>query len=213
MEDEIQGIQGTIQSTCITIHRACSICKICFCRELDSLHAGHHVDSGEYRLKWVNSDGWRFGTQAALFWTCWIAILLSHLRFSYPAIISRGHPPLDPDDMLRLFVAPFFVGFPAIFGSREIRYWGVAFGALGFSLIYALAIINLNDTRPSIGHSEGILGIIRTYDIGFVVLSLVLFVPIVIVTHFVERVLGDSLRLFVHGLHGSDGEVNEETDR
>ena len=148
----------------------------------------------------MEMDGERrlaFTTTTMLFWTCWIAVLLAHLRLSYPAIVCRGHPPLGPNEMIGLFVAPTFVGLPAVFGDPKHRYLGVVIGAAGFALIYALAIITLNDARPSIGHLAGIPGIVRAYHIGIVILAAILYVPVAIALYFLERVLGDLIRSLI----------------
>lgn len=134
-----------------------------------------------------------FTTASMLFWISWTAILLAHLRLSYPAIICRGHPPLDPDDLVALFIAPAFVGLPSIFGDTRRRLRGVLVGSAGFAIIYALVLINLNDTRPSIGHLAGIPGIVRTYHIGILVAAFVLYYPVALSLYFVECVIGDAI--------------------
>jgi hypothetical protein len=128
---------------------------------------------------------------------CWIAILFAHLRLSYPAIVCRGHPPLAPNDLIALFVGPLFVALPAILGDLASRRLGILVGAAGFAIVYALALINLNDARPSIGHLAGITGIIRTYHVGVILLAALLYIPTTIALYFIDRTFGDLIRLMI----------------
>ncbi len=150
-----------------------------------------------------------FTTTSMLFWTCWIGVLLAHLRLSYPAIVCRGHPPLAPNNLIALFIGPLFGGLPAILGDTDRRRIGVMVGAAGFTIIYALALINLNDARPSVGYLAGISGIVRTYHVGVVLISAILYVPTVIALYFIERVLGDLIRLITPGVHHKIAEPSD----
>jgi hypothetical protein len=150
-----------------------------------------------------------FTTASILFWTCWIGVLLAHLRLSYPAIICRGYPPLAPNDLIALFIGPLLAGLPGVFGDTDRRRRGVIIGAAGFAIVYALALINLNDARPSIGHLAGIPGIIRAYHAGVMLIAALLYIPTVIALYFIDRVLGDLIRLIVPGVQN---EVAEPSD-
>jgi len=139
----------------------------------------------------------KFSTASILFWMLWAGVILAHLRLSYPAIVCRNHPPLAPNDLVALFVGPFFAFVPALFGNPTTRRLGVAVGAAGFAFIYALAYVNLNDARPSIGHLAGIPGILGTYHVFVLSATVPLYVPVVITLHFVDRVFGDLFRAVV----------------
>jgi len=138
-----------------------------------------------------------------------MGVLLAHLQLSYPAIICRGHPPLAPNDLIALFIAPLLTGLPAIFGNTNRRRRGVIIGSAGFATVYALALINLNDARPSVGHLAGIPGIVRAYHIGVMLIVPVLYFPTVIALYFIDRVLGDLIRLILPGMRIKIGEPSD----
>ena len=145
-----------------------------------------------------------------LFLICWIGVLLAHLRLSYPAIVCRGHPPLAPNDLIALFVAPLFVALPAILGDHERRRHGVLVGAAGFAIVYALALINLNDGRPSIGHLAGIPGIIRAYHVGIILTAALLYIPTAIALYYIDRVFGDLMRMLIPSVENKIAEPCDE---
>lgn len=126
-----------------------------------------------------------------LFWLTWALLLLLHFKLSYSAIIARGHPPLPPEDFTAMFIGPLFVGLPAAFGGRQIRWHGSLISSIGFAAIYALAFINLNSARPHIGHLVGISGIVLSSFIEYIATVLILYPPVLIAIYFLERVTGD----------------------
>ncbi len=131
-----------------------------------------------------------------LFWLTWTLLLLLHFKLSHSAIIARGHPPLPPEDFTAMFIGPLFVGLPAAFGGRRIRWHGALISSIGFAAIYALAFINLNSARPHIGHLVGVYGIVQSSFIEYLAAVLILYLPVLIAIYFLERVTGD----IVHGL-------------
>ncbi len=131
-----------------------------------------------------------------LFWLAWALLLYLHFKLSHAAIVSRGHPPLPPEDFTALFIAPLFVGLPAAFGDRNTRMRGVLIFSMGFAAIYAFAFLNLNSPRPHIGHPDGIYGIIQVGYIAYFVTVVTLYPPVLIAIFFLERVTGD----IVHGI-------------
>lgn len=131
--------------------------------------------------------------QFTFFATTWIALVASHFQFSYAAMTCRGHPPLLAEHFTAIFITPLFVWMPALFAERKTRSAGVAVGAIGFTLIYAIVKTNLESPRPHIGHTHGVIGIVVEDGLMVLLQAAILYIPVATGLYFLERVLGDIL--------------------
>lgn len=105
----------------------------------------------------------RIPRSPTLFWTALACVVVAHLVLCHPAATSRGYPPPGEQQLIWMFIAPFFIGFPALFDDRTAsRRRGVLVGSIGMALIYGIVLANLHTARPHIGHRVGMLGVVRT---------------------------------------------------
>lgn len=99
---------------------------------------------------------------------CWLLTALGvvavHAVLSYPAAVARGHPPMEPWELVAPFLAPFAMLLPALFDDGRHQPVQRVIRILVISACFAFvwAIIEANGhIRPSIGHLAGITGILR----------------------------------------------------
>src|SRR5262245_52903567 len=97
--------------------------------------------------------------------TC--AVLVLHAYLCYPAGVSRGYPPIQPFEIIAVFLAPIGMLLPPLFddfcNDRKARIWRTVLVTTGFCLIWAVVHINLSDVRPHIGHLVGPVGILQSH--------------------------------------------------
>lgn len=130
----------------------------------------------------------RIPRSPTLFWITLGCVVGAHLVLCHPAATCRGYPPPGEQQLIWMFIAPLFIGFPALFDDRPAsRRRGVLVGSIGMALIYGIVLANLHTARPHIGHCAGMLGVVR--DCWFLIL------PLAIVTF---PVLWVSLTLYEH---------------
>jgi hypothetical protein len=97
-------------------------------------------------------------------------------------------------EIYKVLSSPLLVWVPAIFGSRVNRMRGVI--AMSIALTVFQAMIHVNSRIiPSVGSQSGPLGILNTYWVEILPLS-VIGAPIAFfVLYFFERVMGDVWRM------------------
>lgn len=102
-------------------------------------------------------------------------VVAAHGYLSYPAMIARGYPPISLEDFLAPLLAPFAMALPPFFDDGRNapgrRLVFVVLASVSFAFIWAL--IRADTVTPSIGHTHGIIGILKFCTAQVIILTLV----------------------------------------
>ncbi len=133
-----------------------------------------------------------------------ILVAIAHFMLCYPAATSRGYPTIGPFwEIIALYIM-----FPAVcvapvfddFENAPRRRWRIL-GWFSFAMasIFAVALTNLHDVRPHIGHLAGYFGVLQAdafFVTGNTIRTLVIAVPFIVCMESVGRGFWSLFRAF-----------------
>ncbi len=128
-----------------------------------------------------------------LFWLSVIAIVLVQFALCYEALVCRGSPPLTETGKIKMYASPFLIWIPAIFGTRVMRFWGLACMSFVSACLFQMISIS-GMVRPSVGHLSGVFGILKDHYPEILIHATFCFPIVFAITYFLERVFGDLWR-------------------
>jgi hypothetical protein len=122
----------------------------------------------------------------------------------YPAATSRGYPTIGPFwEIIALYimfpaviVAPVFDDFE---NAPQLRWRILGWFSFAMAAVFAIALTNLHDARPHIGHSAGYFGVLQAdafFVIGNTIRTLVIAVPFIVCVESVGRGFWSLFRAF-----------------
>ena len=134
----------------------------------------------------------KFRRLPILFWLSVSCVVVLHAVLCNGATTCRGYPPLNPNELIGCFIAPFFAFIPALFaGDRETRNRGIIAMSILLGITYGAVSHNLGSIRPHPGAHLGFIGLLASDWLPILFSAVFPSLACFGFLYFYERVTGD----------------------
>ena len=134
----------------------------------------------------------KFRRLPILFWLSVSCVVVLHAVLCNGATTCRGYPPLNPNELIGCFIAPFFAFIPALFaGDRETRNRGIIAMSILLGITYGAVSHNLGSIRPHPGAYLGFIGLLASDWLPILFSAVFPSLACFGFLYFYERVTGD----------------------
>jgi len=120
------------------------------------------------------------------------AVIVLHGYLCHAAAVCRGYPPLKPNELIAVFLAPAGMLLPALFddarNDSRSRWLRSAWITLAFCFFWGVVETNLEGPTPSIGHLTGMTGVISNEGVSVWFKTLFYLTPAVIFFYCLDGV-------------------------
>jgi len=143
-------------------------------------------------------------------------VVVLHGFLCHSAAVCRGYPPLKPNELIAVFLAPIGMLLPALFddarNDAQSRWLRSAWVALGFCFVWGIVATNLEGPTPSIGHLTGMAGVVSNDGVCVWFKTLFYMTPAVIFFYCLDGVaigLWSLVRRFREGVEETGSSADQ----